>query len=242
MSNLGLGVPTVPVKTAGDRIAEFVLLLSMLSATLGKIAQNIYNLQQTDIDEVTESNDGKVGSSAMPHKQNPVASGSVVFLGRLLRSNAGPALDYIHAEWEDDHRQGETPWKFLPEVCLLASAQLDIMRRLLGGLIVKPDNMLRNLERCGGLQMSEALMMALAEHMGRDKAHELVGELAAEARRRGVPFREIVTEHPHVRRHLSEKKIARVLDFRNYIGLSPSFVDRVLAVHRRKKKSRVDKS
>jgi adenylosuccinate lyase len=81
MKRLGLGVASIPVKTAGDRLAEFVVHLGMLSATLGKVAQNIYNLQQTDIDEVTESNEGKVGSSAMPHKQNPVASGSIVFLG-----------------------------------------------------------------------------------------------------------------------------------------------------------------
>ncbi len=238
MESLGLGVPNIPVKTAGDRIAEFVLLLSMLSATLGKIAQNIYNLQQTDIDEVTEFTEGKVGSSAMPHKQNPVASGSVVFLGRLLRSNAGPALEYIHAEWEDDHRQGETAWKFLPEVCLLASAQLSVMKRLLGSLIVKPENMRRNLERGGGLQMSEALLMALAGPLGRDEAHELVGELARDALCRAVPFSEIVTEHPVVNRHLSKKEIGRCLDPHNYVGLSTLFVDRVLAAHKRMKKSR----
>jgi adenylosuccinate lyase len=238
MESLGLGVPNIPVKTAGDRVTEFVLLLSMTSATLGKIAQNIYNLQQTDIDEVTEFTEGKVGSSAMPHKQNPVASGSVVFLGRLLRSNVGPALEYIHAEWEDDHRQGETAWKFLPEVCLLASAQLSVMKRLLSSLIVKPDNMLRNLERGGGLQMSEALLMALAESLGRDEAHALVGELAKEALCQEVPFREIVMEHPVVNRLLSEKEIGRCLDPRNYVGLSTAFVDRVLAAHNRTKKSR----
>jgi adenylosuccinate lyase len=238
MESLGLGLPNIPVKTAGDRIAEFVLLLSMLSATLGKIAQNIYNLQQTDIDEVTEFTEGKVGSSAMPHKQNPVASGSVVFLGRLLRSNAGPALEYIHAEWEDDHRQGETAWKFLPEVCLLASAQLSVMKRLLGSLIVKPENMRRNLERGGGLQMSEALLMVLAEPLGRDEAHELVGELARDALYRRVPFSEIVSEHPVVNRHLSKKDIGRCLDPRNYVGLATVFVDKVVAAHNRKKKSR----
>ena len=162
MKRLGLGVADIPVKTAGDRLAEFVVHLGMLSATLGKIAQNIYNLQQTDIDEVTEFTDGKVGSSAMPHKQNPVASGSVVFLGRLLRSNVLPALDYIHAEWEDDHRQGETAWKFVPESCLLIDAQLELTERVLANLIVKPDNMERNLERAGGFVCSEALLMKLA--------------------------------------------------------------------------------
>ena len=104
----------------------------MLSATLGKIAQNIYNLQVTEVDEVTEFVEGKVGSSAMPHKLNPVASGSVVLLGRLLRARAGPVLDYIHSEWEDDHRQGETAWSFAPEVCLLMGAQLALCKRLLG--------------------------------------------------------------------------------------------------------------
>jgi len=229
LARLDLGVPTIPVKTAGDRFAEFALLLSMLSATLGKIAQNIYNLQQSEIDEVTEFTEGKVGSSAMPHKQNPVASGSVVLLGRLLRSNVGPALEYIHCEGEDDHRQGETAWKFLPEVCLVAAAQLSILRRVLGGLVVKPDHMRRNLERGSGLATSESLMMALAEPLGCARAHALVTELAREAQRRGLPFRDLVSRHPEVTRHLPEPKLSDCFDYRQAIGLAPFFVDRVLA-------------
>ena len=232
MQKVGLAEPVVPVKTAGDRVAEFVLLLCMLSATLGKIAQNIYNLQQTDIDEVTEFTEGKVGSSAMPHKQNPVASGSVVFLGRLLRANAGPALDYIHAEWEDDHRQGETAWKFVPEVCLLIGIQLQTLRRVLDGLIVKPDNMRRNLERQQSLSCSEALLMALATPLGRDTAHKLVGKLSAEAATTGVAFDEIVARDPVVTAHLGEEDLERILDFRNQVGLAAMFVDRLVTRHR----------
>jgi adenylosuccinate lyase len=232
MEKLGLADPVIPVKTGGDRVAEFVLLLCMLSATLGKIAQNIYNLQQTDIDEVTEFTEGKVGSSAMPHKQNPVASGSVVFLGRLLRSNAGPALDYIHAEWEDDHRQGETAWKFVPEACLLMSAQLQTLCRVLEGLIVKPDNMLRNLERQHGLSCSEGLLMALAEPLGRGTAHSLIGRLSAEAVTTGVAFSEIVSRDPVVAEHLSKEELAQALDLRSQVGLAGLFVDRVVARHR----------
>ena len=86
--------------------------------------------------------------------------------------------------------------------------------------------------------MSEALLMALAEPLGRDEAYELVGELATEARCQEVPFSEIVTEHPVVNRHLSKKEIGRCLDPRNYVGLSTVFVDRVLAAHNRKRKSR----
>ena len=232
MQKLGLAEPVIPVKTAGDRVAEFVLLLCMLSATLGKIAQNIYNLQQTDIDEVTEPTEGKVGSSAMPHKQNPVASGSVVFLGRLLRANAGPALDYIHAEWEDDHRQGETAWKFVPEACLLMAAQLLTLRRVLDGLIVKPENMRRNLERQQGLSGSEALLMALAGPLGRDTAHELVRKLSAEAATTGVAFSELVARDPVVTANLAKKDLTRALDLRNQVGLAAMFVDRVVERHR----------
>jgi 3-carboxy-cis,cis-muconate cycloisomerase len=232
MEKLGLAEPVIPVKTAGDRVAEFVLLLCMLSATLGKIAQNIYNLQQTDIDEVTEPTEAKVGSSAMPHKQNPVASGSVVYLGRLLRANAGPALDYIHAEWEDDHRQGETAWKFVPEACLLMAAQLQTLRRVLDGLIVKPDNMRRNLERQQGLSGSEALLMALAGPLGRDTAHELVRKLSAEAATTGVALSELVARDPVVTANLAMDDLTRALDLRNQVGLAAMFVDRVVERHR----------
>ncbi len=238
MKRLGLGAPRVPAKTAGDRFAEFFILLAMLSATLGKIAQNIYNLQQTDIDEVTEFVEGKVGSSAMPHKLNPVASGSVVLLGRLLRGRAGVILDYIHSEWEDDHRQGETSWSFPAEVCLLMGAQLVLTKRLLKTLVVKPENMIRNLDRAGGVVLSEAVMMALAPKIGRDTAHALVLRISREALRGKVPFRQAVAEHPEVRKHLSPRRIASVLDYRNSLGLAGHFVDKVLAAHRAERRRR----
>jgi len=238
MRRLGLGVPTVPAKTAGDRFAEFFLLLAMLSASLGKIAQNVYNLQQTDIDEVTEFVEGKVGSSAMPHKLNPVASGSVVLLGRLLRSRATAILDYVHSEWEDDHRQGETAWSFGPEVCLLLGAQLVILRRVLRTLVVKPENMLRNLDRSGGVVLSEAVMMALAPRLGRDGAHSLVLRLSRLAMRSGRPFREVVAESPEVRSQLGPRRLERALDYGNSLGLGGHFVDQVVEAHRAEKRRR----
>jgi adenylosuccinate lyase len=238
MKRLGLGVPMVPAKTAGDRFAEFFMLLAMLSASLGKVAQNIYNLQQTDIDEVTEFVEGKVGSSAMPHKLNPVASGSVVLLGRLLRSRASAILDYIHSEWEDDHRQGETAWSFAPEVCLLLGAQLVLSKRLLASLVVKPENMRRNLERGGGAVLSEAVMMALAEKIGRDQAHELVLQIAREASRRRVAFRDAVASHPEVTRRLSRRRLAAALDYEGSLGLAGHFVDQVVAAYRARRPRR----
>jgi adenylosuccinate lyase len=238
MARLGLGVPVVPAKTAGDRFAEFFLALALLSATLGKIAQNVYNLQQTDVDEASEFVEGKVGSSAMPHKLNPVASGSVVLLGRLLRSRASAVLDYVHSEGEDDHRQGETAWSFGPEICLLIGAQLSLSKRLLQSLIVKPENMLRNLDRSGGVVLSEAVMMALAERIGRDRAHALVLQISRDALRRKLSFRQAVRRHPEVRQHLTPRRLEAALDYRRSLGLAGHFVDEVLRRHDAERRAR----
>jgi adenylosuccinate lyase len=225
---LGLGSPLIPTKTAGDRFAEFFLLLSSISGTFSKIAATVYNHQQTDIDELSEFSAGKVGSSAMPHKLNPVASGSVVLLFRLIKARATAVLEYIHCEWEDDHRQGETLWSFGPEISLLFGAQLDMLARVLETLIVKPENMLRNLERSGGAVLSEALMMALAREMGRDAAHAHVLGLSGRARSEGRAFRDVARDDLKVKALLSTRDLDRALDYRSGIGLSTFFVDSVL--------------
>jgi hypothetical protein len=128
------------------------------------------------------------------------------------------------------------------EMCLLIGAQLALSRRLLSSLVVKPENMLRNLDRSGGVVLSEAVMMALAGRIGRDRAHALVLRISREALRRKQPFREAVAEHPEVRRHLTPKRIAAVLDYRNSLGLAGRFVDDVCRawerLRRRSAKSR----
>jgi adenylosuccinate lyase len=227
-ARLGLGFPLIPTKTAGDRFAEFFLVLSSISGTFSKIAATVYNHQQTDIDELSEFSVGKVGSSAMPHKLNPVASGSVVLLFRLIKARATAVLDYVHCEWEDDHRQGETLWSFGPEISLLLGAQLEMLARVLETLIVKPQNMLRNLDRTGGAVLSEALMMALAKKMGRDAAHAHVLVLSRCARAEDRSFCDIARNDPEVKARVSKRDLARALDYRSGIGLSTFFVDTIL--------------
>jgi adenylosuccinate lyase len=174
----------------------------------------------------------------MPHKLNPVASGSIVLLGRLLRARAGAVLEYVQAEWEDDHRQGETSWSFAPEVCLLLGAQLVLTKRLLGSLVVKPDHMIRNLERSGGAVLSEAVMMALARRIGRDRAHALVLEISREALRRHITFRRAVVSHAEVRKRLTARQLEAALDYRRSLGLATHFVDEVLGAHRGERRRR----
>jgi adenylosuccinate lyase len=144
-------------------------------------------------------------------------------------------LDYIHAEWEDDHRQGETAWSFAPEMCLLIGAQLRLSVRLLRTLVVKPKNMLRNLDRAGGGVLSEAVMMALAEAVGRDRAHAHVLRLSREALAADVPFREAAANDAELRRQVKPRRLRAALDYRGSLGLAAHFVDRVLAAHRRRR-------
>jgi adenylosuccinate lyase len=143
-------------------------------------------------------------------------------------------LDSTHSEGEDDHRQGETAWSFAPEICLLLGAQLELSQRLLAGLVVKPQNMRRNLERSGGVVLSEAVMMALAGSVGRDRAHALLLEISRQAQARGVPFSEAVSADPAVRRLLPPRRLAAALDFRNSLGQAGRFVDAVLRAYARR--------
>jgi adenylosuccinate lyase len=110
-------------------------------------------------------------------------------------------------------------------------AQLVLSKRLLGSLVVKPENMTRNLDRSGGVVLSEAVMMALAKRIGRDKAHALVLQVAREALRAKRPFRSAVRAHPELRRHLRPREIEAALDYRNSLGLAGHFVDEVLLAH-----------
>ena len=113
-----------------------------------------------------------------------------------------------------------------------------LAKRLLSSLVVKPENMWRNLERGGGAVLSEAVMMALAEKIGRDRAHELVLQIAREASRKRVAFRDAVASHPEVTRRLSRRKLAAALDYEGSLGLAGHFVDQVVAAYRARRPRR----
>src|SRR5258708_12169432 len=108
-------------------------------------------------------------------------------------------------------------------------AQLELSQRLLATLVVKPENVRRNLERSGGVVLSEAVMMALAQRIGRDRAHALVRQISRGARVKKVPFREAVAAHRDVRRLLSPRRLNAALDYPNSLALPAPFLAQVLA-------------
>jgi 3-carboxy-cis,cis-muconate cycloisomerase len=227
-ADLGLAVPEIAWHVARDTMAEIVFVYAMIGSTLTQICNEIIGLQRTEVAEVEEPfHMGKVGSSTMPHKRNPMMSEGVVALGKLIHAQVGPALADMVAENERDQRGWMAEWSFLPETCCLLSGMLFWTNKILVGLIVYPENMARNLDALHGLLLSENVMLNLGAKIGRQAAHEVVYELCMEAFERRVPLKALLLKDKRVNRHLTEELIDELLDPAKYTGLAARFVDRV---------------
>ena len=229
MQRLGLGVPLISWHTARDNLAEFAATLSLIAATMGKIAHEIISLQRTEIAEVEEPfNTGKVGSSTMPHKRNPMLCEAIVALARLVMRTTPTAMDAMIQEHERDWVSDHMEWAYLPEICIMTDGAVHLTCRVLAGLHVYPDRMRRNLNQTDGLMLSEAVMLTLAQKIGRQTAHDVVYECAMRSVDSGLPFRQTLAEHPLAAAHLPPQEIERLLDPLQYTGLAAQFVDRLL--------------
>lgn len=139
-------------------------------------------LQHSEVAELEEPfSHGKVGSSTMPHKRNPRYAERVVALGRLVRGLAGTALETMVMAHERDASAGRAEWMLVPEACCLAAAAEHWTLHIVRGLRVDPGRMRENLDRLGGLLLSEAVMLRLGEGLGRNAAHDVVYEAAMTA-------------------------------------------------------------
>ncbi|GAW92810.1 adenylosuccinate lyase [Calderihabitans maritimus] len=233
MKELGLEVPDVAWHVSRDRIAEFLCVVGLIASTLGKIANEIINLQKTELGEVEEPFViGKVGSSTMPHKRNPMICENIVALTRIIRAQVPLALETAyHQEHERDMSSWQAEWEFLPEVCILLSAALKYSEHVLRNLTVYPAKMYENLNISGGLIMSEAVMLRLAREIGRQKAHDLIYQITMECFEKGIALVEGLCSHPVVGQLLSRDEVEHLLDPVNYTGLSAYFVDRITKAH-----------
>jgi len=183
---LGLADPGVSWTTSRDRLAEFTALLALVSGTLARIGNEVYQLQRPEIGELREATrPDAVGSITMPHKRNPESAEHLVTLGRLVRAAAGTTLEGMVQEHERDGRGWKAEWVAFPEACLLTVTALDLARRLLEGLEVDATRMAGNLSAGGGFAASEALLAALAPRVGKHRAQDLLQRVLGEARRQG---------------------------------------------------------
>ncbi len=230
MDELGLGVPPIAWHTSRDSIVEFALIICQFAALMGRMAHEVIDLQKQEFGEVEEPFEmGKVGSSTMPHKRNPMLCEAVLTLARLCREKAATALDtLVYNEHERDWSSFQMEWAYLPELCVMAHGALEIMTRVMSGLIVYPERMRRNLDVTGGLLLAERVMFALGEHIGRQDAHDVVYECAMHAFAVQQPFLDVLLGDARVSAYLTRDRIAALLDPAAYTGLAAQFVDRVL--------------
>jgi adenylosuccinate lyase len=224
-AQLGLGAPELPWLTARDRIAEFVMLLALVTGTLAKIGNEIFELQRPEIGEVAEPfTEGTVGSITMPHKRNPELSEHLDTLARIVRSDAGVAVEGLVALHERDGRGWKAEWLVLPEASQLTGAALGFAARLLEGLQVDAARMRANLDTHGGSLLSEPLMAALAKRIGKHSAHEVVYAAAMAARADGTDLADRLLADGL----LDATEIAEASDPGRALGAVTAFVDRVI--------------
>ncbi|HHX88413.1 MAG TPA: adenylosuccinate lyase family protein [Paracoccus sp.] len=233
MRALGLGEASITWHTSRDRWAELVHWLAMAGATLGKIATEITLLMRSEVGELREPLvPGRGGSSTMPQKRNPVASPQIIALARRLRDLPGGQLDAMMQEHERGAGAMPVEWAIVPEAFLLLSGALAHALPVLQGLEVDSARMRANLAADGGLAMAEAVMMALAPHIGRGAAHEAVAAAVRRSLEAGLALRTALLEDPAITAHLDPHALDQVLEPGNYTGSAGAMVDAVLDLAR----------
>ena len=224
-ARLGLGAPDVPWITARDRVAEFLGLLALVAGTLAKIGNEIFELQRPEIGEVGEPVvTGTVGSITMPHKRNPELSEHLDTLARIVRADAGVALEGMVALHERDGRGWKAEWLVLPEASQLTGAALGFAATLLEGLRVDAARMRANLDAHGASMLSEPLMALLAARIGKHSAHDAVYAAAMAARDDGVDLADRLVADGL----LTKEEVAMVADPVRALGAATAFVDRIV--------------
>lgn len=226
---LGLGTPEIAWHTARDGFAEVTCVLAMVSATCGKIANEIRVLQRTEVAELEEPFLlGKVGSSTMPHKRNPMLAEFVLSNAIITRQAPASMLTAMLQEHERDMTMWGVEWSTLPETFILTGGLLQRATRLLDGLVVHADAIHRNLHRLGDLMLSEVAMMRLAGELGKTEAHEVVYQAAMSAWDTGRTLKDTLLDHEAVRAAINADELDRLLVPETYLGSCAHFVDQVL--------------
>jgi adenylosuccinate lyase len=215
-AKLGLKPDTASTQVISrDLHADFVQQLALLSASIERFAVEIRNLQKTDVLEVEEFfAKGQKGSSAMPHKRNPIRSERLTGMARLVRSHAGAALENVALWHERDISHSSVERVILPDACILTHFMLNEITNLVNNLLVYPDNMARNLNCYGGVVFSQRVLLTLIDKgLNREEAYSIVQESAHAAWNKPEGnFRNLISTNPRVTQKLSPTEIEACFD------------------------------
>jgi 3-carboxy-cis,cis-muconate cycloisomerase len=227
---LGLHQAPITWHVARDGIAEAVILLGLITGTLGKIATDVMMMSATEFGEVSEPFvPGRGASSTMPQKRNPISSELMLAAAKAVRQHVATMLDGMIHDFERATGPWHLEWVSLPESFLLTASSLANAKFMLAGLVVHEQRMLENLGLTHGLIVAEAVMMAAAPRLGRQHAHDVVYGACRKAIEGGRQLADILVELPEIVDALGGKDaIRRHCDPANYLGLCGAMVDRVI--------------
>jgi adenylosuccinate lyase len=212
-----LGLQPAPVSSQiiqRDRHAELLTSLAILAASLEKFALEIRGLQKTEIGEVEEPfGRGQKGSSAMPHKRNPVGCEQITGLARVIRANAMAALENVALWHERDISHSSVERVILPDSFIALDHMLRRFTRIVAGMVVYPERMLENLSRSRGVVFSGNVLLELARRgVSREQAYEWVQRNAMRSFHERADFRELLLADPDITRVLSREVIDEAFD------------------------------
>jgi len=228
-----LGLKPAPVATQviqRDRHAAYISTLAIIGSTLDKIAVEVRHLQRTEVREAQEYfSEKQKGSSAMPHKKNPITSEQISGLARVLRGNAQAAFEDIALWHERDISHSSVERIIFPDSTILVDYLLAKTESLIDRLLVYPERMKKNLESTGGLIFSGQLLLDLAEAgMLREDAYRLVQAHAMKAWKEDLVFREEIAKDTAITALLSPEKLEKTFDYTRQLGNVDAIFKRVL--------------
>ena len=229
-----LGLAVEPVSTQivpRDRHAAFFAGLAVVASSVERLAVEIRHLQRSELGEAAESfASGQKGSSAMPHKRNPVLAENLTGLARLVRAAVVPALENVALWHERDISHSAVERNIAPDATIGLDFALARLAGVVEGLEVYPDAMRANLERSGGLVFSQRVLLALVDAgASREQAYRLVQSCAMAVWREGGSFQARLAAEPEAARLLSERGIAALFDYGYYTRHAAAIVERALA-------------
>ncbi len=231
---LGLGVPVSTWHVARDGLAEAMNFLALVTGSLGKVAMDIMMMASTEFGELYEPFvKGRGASSTMPQKRNPISSELMLAAAKGVRQHAGLMLDAMVQDFERATGPWHAEWMAIPESFVLTAGSLHQAKFALGGLIVDEKKMADNLDISRGLIVAEAVMMGLAPDLGRQEAHDVVYDACRVANDKGMTLADALSADARVSARIDRATIERLTSPKNYLGLAPEMVDRVLAASKR---------
>jgi 3-carboxy-cis,cis-muconate cycloisomerase len=227
---LDLAAPELPWHTDRQPVAELASALAITAGSMAKIAGDTLLLMQSEVAEVSEGSPG--GSSAMPHKRNPVHAPIAIACARLAHASASVVIGSMQQEHERAAGGWQAEWAAVPDTFRTTAGAVDRVRRVVEGLEVDADRMWENLAAPGSLVMAESLTSVLGDRIGRVRAFALVGELTRTASERGDELHAVAAADERVTTQLSADELERATDPRAYLGAAPAMVRRAVDVFR----------